>query len=249
MHLSTFYAILGLLLAAAIRPAGADPNALWNIVHGSCVSHEERFREPMPCLSASPERGFAVLKDLVGTAQILLIPTARVTGIEDPAVLSPAAPNYFALAWRQTGMTRALADDDLPRDTLSLAINSLYGRTQDQLHIHIDCIRADVRALLRDHLAAITTAWTVFPTPLAGHPYWARRVWTLDRPGASPFELVAGGIPGAAQDMGRMTIVAVGAIFNAQQGFILLAGRAAPEQGDPGSGEELQDHGCALARH
>ena len=28
----------------------------------------------------------------------------------------------------------------LPDDVLSLAINSIHGRSQDQLHIHIDCI-------------------------------------------------------------------------------------------------------------
>lgn len=249
MRLSPFQATIGLLLVATIPPAKADPNALWNIVHGSCVPHEERFREPMPCLNADVAAGFAVLKDLVGATQTLLIPTARVTGIEDPAVLSPDAPNYFALAWRQVGITRALADDALPRDAISLAINSFYGRTQNQLHIHIDCIRTDVRALLQEHLAAITTDWSDFPMQLAGHPYWARRVWTLDRPGANPFELVAREIQGSSQDMGRMTIVAVGATFDGQQGFILLAGRAAPEQGNRGSGEELQDHGCALAHH
>lgn len=251
MRLSLFQATISLLLAATVQPARADPNALWNIVHGSCVPHEKRFQEPMPCLSANPERGFAILKDLVGPAQTLLIPTARITGIEDRAVLSPDAPNYFALAWQQIGITRALADDDLPRDAISLAINSLYGRTQTQLHIHIDCIRADVRASLRDHLAAITDGWAVFPVHLAGDPYWARRVWTLDRPGANPFELVGREIQGAAQDMGRMTIVAVGATFDGRQGFILLAGRADPEHGNRGSGEELQDHanGCVLARH
>ncbi len=204
---------------------------------------------PTPCLSTDIERSFAILKDRRGATQTLLIPTARITGIEDPAILLPAAPNYFALAWRQIGLTRALANDDLSRDAISLAINSLYGRTQTQLHIHIDCIRADIQILLHDHFAAITDDWTIFPADLAGHRYWARRVWTLDRPGATPFELVARDIPGAAQDMARMTIVAAGATFEGQQGFVLLAGRADPDAGNRGSGEELQDHACALAHH
>jgi CDP-diacylglycerol pyrophosphatase len=71
---------------------------------------------------------------------------------------------------------------------------------------------------------------------------------TLDRPGADPFQLVASGIPNASSDMGAMTIVAVGAVEAGEPFFVLLAGRADLEAGNRGSGEELQDHGCAVAR-
>ena len=37
----------------------------------------------------------------------------------------------------------------MPRDDISLAVNSVYGRSQNQLHIHIDCVRSDVRNALR----------------------------------------------------------------------------------------------------
>lgn len=239
--------ILGLLACRLVTPASADPNALWHIVHDRCVPHQEQFHAPFPCLETNAHDGVALLKDIVGDTQTLLTPTARVTGIEDPAVLEPAAPNYFQLAWRHIGTTRALADADLPRDALSLALNSVYGRTQNQLHIHIDCIRPEVRALLAEHVASVTENWMAFPVLLNGHPYLARRVWTLDRPGANPIQLVATDISGARADMARMTIVVVGSTFSGEPGFLLLAGQADLATGNSGSGEELQDHGCALA--
>ncbi len=248
MHSVIRYSVLlGLLACAWSSPATADPDALWHIVHDHCVPHQERFQAPFPCLETDERDGVALLKDLVGQTQTLLIPTARVTGAEDPAVLDPAAPNYFQLAWRRIGMTRALADVALPRNAISLALNSKYGRTQNQLHIHIDCLLPQIRARLAEYAGAITQNWTTFPMPLAGHTYLARRVWTLDRPGANPFQLVADDVPGARDDMAAVTIVVAGATFDGEPGFIVLAGRADLAAGNRGSGEELQDHRCALA--
>ncbi len=34
-------------------------------------------------------------------------------------------------------------------------VNSIYGRSQDQLHIHIDCIKPAVGAALHAHASAI----------------------------------------------------------------------------------------------
>ena len=60
----------------------ADPSALWNIVHGQCVPHEEGGEGSQPCVSidlAGGEKdGVAILKDLVGEAQMLAIPTRRI---------------------------------------------------------------------------------------------------------------------------------------------------------------------------
>lgn len=238
---------LGLLACCWAPSAVADPDALWHIVHDRCVPHQERFQAPFPCLETDKHDGIALLKDLVGQTQTLLIPTARITGIEDPAVLDSAAPNYFQLAWRRIGMTRALANADLPSDAISLAMNSKYGRTQNQLHIHIDCLQPEIRSRLAEYAGAITESWTAFPVLLAGHAYLARRVWTLDRPGANPFQLVADGVAGARAAMAAVTIVVAGATFEGQPGFIVLAGRADLAANNRGSGEELQDHGCALA--
>ena len=188
-----------------------------------------------------------MLKDISGATQYLLIPTTEIGGIEDPSLLAPLARNYFADAWQARGFVEKALGHAMPRDMLSLAINSASGRTQDQFHIHIDCIRADVRdALLRER-PNIGWRWTVLKTPLAGHQYRAMRVTGPTLFGHNPFKLLAWGVPGARADMGQHTLVVVGMVFNGRvPGFIILDDRADLAHGDWGSGEELQDHACAL---
>ena len=235
------------LTAGTARSHAADPNVLWRIVHSQCVPHQAQFGVPIPCTAVNRAGGYAILKDIEGATQFLLIPTARVTGIEDPAILAPGAPNYWQAAWASINLVQAEADRALPREDLSLAINSVRGRTQNQLHIHIDCIRADVRDALREHAAEIGDSWAPFALPLAGHPYQAMRVETLDRPGATPFQLLADRLPGARADMKDETLIAVGATFpDGEPGFYLLASRADLATGNRGEAEELQDHSCAV---
>lgn len=240
------------LVLAAVTPivvlgAASDPLALWKIVDGKCVVDQKTFGHPAPCTSVDLSEGYAILKDLVGKTQYLLIPTTRITGIESPALLQPAAPNYFAEAWSQTPLVTARLGHFLPRVDLSLAINSIHGRSQDQLHIHIDCVSEATQAALMRHMNQITTAWTPFPEPLHGQSYQVMRIMGEGLGKIDPFQLLASGLPGAAQQMGNYTLVLVGAEFPAAgPGFILLAGKADLTHGDFGSGEDLQDHDCAL---
>lgn len=221
--------------------AAGDPSALWRIVHEQCVPNMAQFGTALPCAAVNEPAGFAILKDIRGASQFLLIATARVSGVDDPAILAPDAPNYWPPAWDATRYVQALLGRTLPRESLSLAINSASRRTQDQLHIHVDCVSVEVRDALRVHGAKIGTTWAQFPVPLNGHVYRAMRMPTLAQPGASPFQLVAR-LSDARADMGEESLVAVGATFaNGETGFYLLETRAGP-------GEELQDHGCAVTR-
>src|SRR5262249_33133689 len=184
-----------------------------------------------------------------GATQYLLIPTARVSGIESPAILAPGAPNYWQDAWTARRFVDQKAGRDLPRQDISLAINAQSRRSQNQLHIHIDCIRADVKAALAAKSGEIGSHWVALTLPPAGHTYLALRVDSPDLAGANPFRLVADGVPDAAAHMGDQTIVVTGASFGAgQEGFYVLETHVGA--GDPtlGWGEELQDHDCALLK-
>jgi CDP-diacylglycerol pyrophosphatase len=165
---------------ATAAHASADPNALWTIVHDQCVPDQEASSDPAPCslvdLKAGKRRGYAVLKDLVGATQFLVIPTDRISGIESPTLLEPDATNYFAAAWHASSFVDARAGVDIPRDWMSLAVNSAVARTQNQVHIHVDCVRADVRESLSRHIADVGSDWAPFPEPLTGHPYLAMAV-------------------------------------------------------------------------
>ena len=240
--------ILWLILAAgiALTARASDPSALWHIVHDRCVPDEQAHQNPAPCAAVNLAGGYAVLKDIVGNTQYLLIPTARVGGIEDKAILAADAPNYFADAWQARSYVDQRAGRDLPRDDISLAINSMYGRSQNQLHIHIDCIQPDARAALARHEAAIGPQWSEFPVPLAGHRYRAMRLVQAELGSTNPFDLLAAQVP--QPQMGSHTLVLVGANFDGKPGFILLDDRADLAAGNRGSGESLQDHSCAVAR-
>jgi CDP-diacylglycerol pyrophosphatase len=223
--------------------ADADPNALWTIVHDRCLPDQEVNGNPAPCsqvnVSAGEQRGYAVLKDLVGATQFLLIPTERIPGIESPALREPDAPNYFAAAWDARSFVNARAGVDIPRDWMSLAVNSAVARSQNQLHIHIDCVRADIRETVNQRIADVGSDWAPFPEPLMGHPYRAMVVEGETLGAANPFRLLAE----QADDMGLESLVALGAYLpDGRPGFVLLASRADPAAGNPGAGEELQDH-------
>lgn len=237
---------LAVACAAAVAlapPVAADPDALWHIVSGECVPHQLSTRDPSPCAQVEPgPDGYAVLKDLVGATQYLLIPTARVDGIESPQLLQPGSPNYLADAWRARTFVEARAGTPLPRDWVGLAINSAEARTQDQLHVHVDCIRADVHDALARH--PVGPGWAPFPEPLAGAGYLAMAVDDLDA--VNPFALLADGVPGARADMGAHTLAVVGAYLpDGRPGFVLLANSAGPEA----SSEDLQDHDACPPPH
>jgi CDP-diacylglycerol pyrophosphatase len=210
------------------------------------VPDQQANNAPAPCALVDLPGGYVVLKDIDGATQFLAIPTAKVTGIEDQAVLVPAGPNYFADAWHARGMVDQRVGRTLPREAIGLAINSAYGRSQNQLHIHIDCLRPDVIAAVQAHGAAVGAAWAPFPVKLLGHPYLARRVVGDDLTGSTPFRLLADGVPVAPADMGEWTLVVVPTTFDGVPGFVLLADRVDLTMMDRASGEELQDHACAI---
>ncbi len=214
--------------------------------------NKEAHRDPDPCAYVSTAhgvgKGFAILKDRRGVAQFLLIPTARITGIEDPAILRSDATNYWDHAWRAHYFVEERLATVLPRDALSLAINSSVGRSQDQLHIHIDCIDPEVRAILHANLERVGKTWAPFPVRLKGHSYRAIRITRETLDDVNPFRVLADSNPAVAAAMGEHTLVVVGETFPKDGlGFVLLDGKANPATGNRGSGEDLQDHSCAVA--
>jgi CDP-diacylglycerol pyrophosphatase len=224
------------------------PNALWRVVHDLCVTDRRLTGLPAPCLAVNLREGWAVVKDARERSHVLLVPTRRVSGIESPALLAPAARNYWAYAWDARRYFQRLVGRPVPRGDFALVINSRYGRTQDQLHIHIDCLLPPVAAALGRATAHVGAAWAPLEEPLAGQIFEARRVdgVALDR---NPFKLLAKGDLSARADMGAYALAAVGEVFpDGEAGFILLAHRAELARGDRGVGEGLLDHKCRIVR-
>jgi CDP-diacylglycerol pyrophosphatase len=72
----------------------------------------------------------------------LLVPKTRITGIECPKVVDPHAQNYWPSAWEKA---KGL---NLREPKILVSVNSMDGRTQDQLHFHLTVLKSDVRAQL-----------------------------------------------------------------------------------------------------
>jgi len=233
------------LAVLAAAPAHADRLALWRIVHDRCVANLDAGEGPAPCASVDESQGVAILKDIVGKAQYLAIPTRRISGIESPDLLAPDAPPVWGEAWKARALVNARLGVELPRGDLAIAVNSSLARSQDQLHLHIDCLAPDVAAALAGYRQFLTEDWHALPFKLAGRRYWARRLHSSDLSDVAPFRLLAEGLPGAGANMAMQTLVAIGAEFSPNSAdFILLADQGGVDGG--GHGEDLQDHSCAI---
>ena len=232
-----------LALLALSRPAMADSDVLWYIVSEQCVPDQQQFHSPKPCALVDLAAGYVVLKDRDGDTQFLLMPTARITGIESPAILSPDAPNYWDAAWQARHFVDERAHRDLPRDAISLAINSAE-RAHAEPVAHPHRLRAPRRAggVARRTRTRLVPAGRRFRQGSPATTTWRCASTSRTSRDSNPFILLADGIPGARADMARYTLVLVGVA----EGFVLLAGHA-DGIANRGSGEELQDHACAAA--
>jgi CDP-diacylglycerol pyrophosphatase len=240
------------LLTFITRAQAASRSTLWHIVHDRCVSDQERHGRPSPCayvdLAGGERQGYAILKDRVGIAQVLLVPTQRVSGIESPEILTGDASDYWHGAWEARRYVFRRLGRSLHRDAVGMAVNSSFGRSQDQLHIHVDCLQPDVKTKLDARLADVRDTWSKLPYDVHGRRYWARRVYSADLQGINPFRMLYD-LAKTNTNMARETLVVIGAAFGAHaQGFILLSDRANLMHGDAAHGEELLDHSCAISR-
>lgn len=232
-------------LAAAVVAHGAGRNQLRFIVQQECIPHWLRTHRPDPCISVhvtgrgTGAQGFALLADEKGGAHFLLIPTQSIRGIESPELRASGALNYFDAAWKARSVLQSVVGHPVPREVVGLAVNSIWARSQDQLHIHIGCLRRFVYAALHADADRIGRAWS--PLTMRGFHYRAIRIMGPDLDSANPFELLADGVPGAQDEMGHFTLFVAGMDFKDGPGFVALAGRYVPGT------ETLLDPRCALA--
>ena len=214
------------------------------------MAHMEGGEGPGPCLNVDlaggETAGVAILKDLVGEAQVLAIPTQRISGIEDPLMLSADAPNVFAGAWKAKKDVEGRAHHSLSREQVAIAINSEWRRSQNQLHLHIDCVAKNVIDALAGFESQADDTWREAPMKLNGRTYLVRRLVSADFTDAEPIKLLAVGVEGAHSDMGDYSLAAIGATFDGKPGFLLLADKLSPDGG--GHAEDLEDHDCAIAQ-
>jgi CDP-diacylglycerol pyrophosphatase len=195
--------------------------------------------------------GFAILKDIKPQIyHFLTTPTKAITGIEDPQVEffvpgkvnTSYSPNYWVDAWLWLSKTVApiyLAKNKvaLRPDQMGVAINSVMGRSENQLHMHMACLDKNVQPLLT--AAKVTTTWSAAIQLKNGHSYHAIVLGSLS---SNPF-LVMQSVPGfKPADIGKETLLVTGKPSSTQ--FYLIEDYA--HGSDPGHTEELLDEDCAF---
>jgi len=218
----------------------SDRGALWQVVHKLCLPMHATLGLSLPCLAVDDARGFVVIRAPGDATRIIVVPTARMEGIESPGLLRDDAPNFWAYAWEERGRVADAAPRPLGWDDIGMAINSRSARTQDQMHIHVDCLDPRLKNALADAKLS-TLRWST----LRLKPWGRYRAKRLAGNGLeqSPFQTVAKEIPGAKSSMDEQTIAVAGVTDpKGERGFVLL------EKGGGGAAEELLDHRCRAER-
>jgi CDP-diacylglycerol pyrophosphatase len=248
MSLRRWFLLLFMLLALAVvaiywwlKPS--HPDALWRIVSQQCLPNQQQRHHPAPCTQVDRAAGFVVLKDRNGPLQYLLMPTAKITGIESPQLLATTTPNFFQQAWQARRFMAQKYAKPIDDADISLAINSEYGRTQNQLHIHISCLSPAIKSRLTQLAPGVGQRWQSLPGGLLNHDYLARRVTPEQLAQQGAFRLLASGVADAEQHMGRFGL-AMTALPDGD--FLLLATERNLLRLNLASAEEIQDHHCRL---
>jgi CDP-diacylglycerol pyrophosphatase len=156
---------------------------------------------------------------------------ARRTGVESPELLRDDEPDYFADAW--TERERVIAASGRPKagsDELGLAINSRWGRSQDQLHIHIDFVHSQVRNTIKQWELEGASRPTI---ELFGHTYRIVHLPGFGRP--TPFQQAAM----AGDSLQQRELNTIAAVGDGGSGVYVLFGHANPGGFDRGHGEEI----------
>ena len=223
----------------------ADRTELWNVVQ-QCVLLQRLTKLTFPCAAVEQPGplsiGSVLLKSPRSKTEFLLMPAIAILGLEDPASRTPAATRLWEKAWADRGEIDKIVGHPLPRDQVGLAVNSEMTRTQDQLHIHIECVNPHVVG----EVAAVAPpvgAEEREPIRIEGVPYWVITLASDDLSGVDVVGAVAAVIPPPAQNLGATNIAVLGAMLSGgEPGFFVLANTTNTPA------EDLLDHDCAAGK-
>jgi CDP-diacylglycerol pyrophosphatase len=249
--------ILSVVAAATVATAfatfatGLDRMALWQVVR-ACVADFKLTGSPFPCLavdlSGGEERGAVVIRPPL-LQDLILVPTRRIVGIEDPFLQSPEAPNYFDAAWRARSFLKGPDGQAPDRQAVALVANSAVVRVQDQLHIHVGCLLSSARRALAAAAPTVPIGeWARIDAIVPHRVFWATRVRELSD--VEPFRLATDALADKIRDRGQLTVAVAGVRVDDDDEFLILASYVgALHAWWPVSAEDLLDRDCPAGAH
>jgi len=235
---------LALIVGASSARAAIHREALWVVLQSCLVAHKTAGI-PFPCLAvnlaSNTDPGYAVLRAPFSATRVLVVPTERVEGIESPILQRTDATAYWRAALGARHFVTDALGGRIPLSEIALAVNSSVGRSQDQLHIHLDCLKPSVRSALQQHASGFTAHWKPLKVPLEGARYFGSKVGASQAGEFNPFASLAS-LPGP-RNLHATSLAVVSAPANDPRGgFYILAyrGRRSPV-------EKLLDPTCSEA--
>ena len=220
-----------------------DRNMLWNKIASQCIPHYMHDGTYGPCALVDINRGFVVYKVDGDKYQYLLLPTDRITGIEDVSLLI-TQHNYIYEAWQSRAFLLAKIGKNLSERDIVIAVNAKNARTQDQLHLHISCISGATRSAFDSGVfSGATSSWSTTAIKINSRPYFYRKISEEELKKGNFFKLIKDKV-----DLINGNIAWTGAaLINLDSGnFVILLAVGSIFRG--GAGEELQDHECGVVR-
>lgn len=177
--------------AAGDRTGGLPRDALWTVVQ-SCVLARQTIGVSFPCVEVDAPGtpgAVAVLRPPIEDTHLLVVPQQRLAGIE---AADPSAD--MARVWQRAWESRRLLSTRaVPWDRAGMALNGPRIRSQDQLHIHVDCLDERRMRWLAPQTRRLGPGWT----RLSGEfgRIWAMRVDAPDLSRFDPVSLADRGLP------------------------------------------------------
>lgn len=233
--------LVALVLCATGAFAFWDRNALWRTVQ-SCKVDLKTLGLAFPCLhvASDPDKSEStvVIRAPLEQTHIIVVPTHRVPGLESPVLLRPESGAYWRAAWDARHYVASAHPRPLRLADIGIAANSQETRSQDQFHIHADCVSSRVRADLSAHAGGIGPAWKLLPFTVAGHRYYGRQIAAAQLAAFNPLGSLVDAIPALRE---RMDVTGF-AILPAQSpdAQLTLLANASPQV----AMEDVLDHAC-----
>ncbi len=239
--LAVISALVLLLPALYLAWLHYNSQQLWQIVSERCVPEQHSSGSPVSCLQVNLAQRYTVFNDANGPLHTLLIPTDKITGIESAELLNSKIENYFQHGWDTRYFLQQQAAFPIPERYLALAVNSRYGRTQNQLHLHLACLKPEVYQAILQQTGNIGYQWKGLNTLLSGRRYLAIKATAT----ADPFIVLSQYLQAEGDSMDNYGLARIVA-DNGEA--ILLATRVQLMALTLGTAEELLDFDCKVAQ-
>ncbi|MHC5715168.1 MAG: CDP-diacylglycerol diphosphatase [Nostoc sp.] len=221
---------------------------LWQKVQ-ECTTNQRELQKSSPCVYVDIDNKYVVANGST-PVHYLLLPTDKISGIEDPQISRLNSRNYWQYAWKKAtdkDYIRSKAPQVKYPEQIGLAINSKQGRHQDQLHIHMSCIKKTVSDELykAEKTREITDRFQFKKyVNLEGNNYSVRLLANDSLSNSNnPFLLVKKFV--GAIKMGQQSIAVVG---RKQGGFYILKTESDTQSGYNAVASRLLDEDCSTQK-